>query len=137
MNYLNLQQAQYLGDFTEYVDVPVKAGTDNFLFPQVSEELKKADIIGLAVLVGDGTIRSLVSNQVLLTAAQMAGAILQIEAKNRKKTNIPLRLFILDGKPMIYLPINIQQFNPAQSKIIFPVNIAVTGIIQIVFFTAQ
>jgi len=135
--YLDLQQAQFVGDYTETIDIEIRTNTDWFAFPTVSEELKKADIIGVALLCGDGVARSIVTNQLLLTPSQMSGCILQIDAKNRKKTNIPLRLFNMDGKPQIYLPISIQSINAQQSKIIFPSNSTVSGIVQLVFFSAQ
>jgi hypothetical protein len=135
--YLELQQAQYVGDFSETIDVPITTGGDSFMLPQVTDELQKSDIIGVAFLVGDGTQRSIVANQLLLTAAQTSSAMFEITAQNRKKTNIPLRLFNMEGKPMVYLPINIKSINAKQSRIVFPVNTTFAGVIQLVFFTAQ
>lgn len=135
---LAAQTAQYIGQFSEVIDVPVTVGSQSFVFPQVSDELKKASIIGIALINGTGAgTESVVSGGALLTAAQSKMCILHLEGNNRKAIRLPLSIFDCTDKQRVYVPIDIEGFNPQQSRIIFPTNNTVAGAIELVFFTAQ
>lgn len=134
---LSLQTAQYIGQFSEVIDVPVTIGGQSFVFPQVSDELKKASIIGIAAKFGDGTGGESMTGVTVLTAVQTQMCMLHLEGNNRKAIRLPLHVFNCTDKQRVYVPIDIEGFNPLQSRVIFPANSTLSGVVELIFFTAQ
>ena len=131
------KQEGFIGSFSEVVEVPLESGEQLHQFPNVSSELQSQKIIGLLVMFGTGTERSVITGKVLATKAQISQAFLSIVNENRTAFKMPISLFTTDNKPLLYVPVNIKSFNALQSSILFPTVINFDAVVQIVFITGQ
>lgn len=120
-NILAKQVAQRLGKYCETVEVETLPNEQRLNFPQVSKTLNKATVIGVELGVGDGTtMRSPKNNKLLMTKAGISTGRLHLEDCNRRVFDFPLRFFIMDGKPLLYVPIEpLYDFNPSQCYVYF------------------
>ncbi len=114
------QKAQVLGRNSESVEVETLDNESRLPFPQVSNLLLDSTIIGIEVSTGTGTSKSPRKNKVLLTAAEISTGRIHLEDCNRQVIDLPLRLFITAGKPLMYVPIDpIRKLNASQCYLYF------------------
>lgn len=136
MEYLELQKNGYIGANTENIICNIKAGAQKFFFRDCSPVLRENEIIGLSLRTGDGNLTSS-TGDTLLTKSQLSGAKLHIESGNKKAVDIDILVFDVSNKPIIYVPITpFKNFNYNQSYIIFPNNINLNGVVELIAITA-
>lgn len=134
---MDLSNTGFVGSFSEVVEVVINKDDQLQPFPNVSNELQNHKIIGLLVMLGDGAQQSVISSKVLATKAQMSTAFLSLVNENRTAFKMPISLFTVENKPLLYVPVNIKSFNALQSQIIFPKKVDFDAVVQIVFITGQ
>ncbi len=109
------QKMQRIGSYSETVEIDTLAGETKLPFPQVGNTLLSATIIGIEVAAGSGTEKSPKKAKTLLTRAEISTGMLHLEDTNRRIIDLPLRLFVVDGKPFLYAPIApMKNINPQQ-----------------------
>ena len=120
---LQKQLAQRLGRYSETVELDAKEGESKIEFPQVSAKLNKATIVGVEVCAGTNGMKSTKTGKVLMSKAEISSGRLHLEDCNRNVLDFPLRFFITDGKPFLYVAIDpIIAFNPSQCYVYFAAN---------------
>ena len=127
----------FIGSFSEVVEVEIRSGEQLHTFPNFSNELQKRAIVGILVMLGDGTTKSVVTGKTLATKAQLSNAFMSLKNENRTAFKMPVLLFTTEGKPIMYVPVNIKSINPLESQIIFPSNVNFNAVVQIVFITEK
>jgi hypothetical protein len=127
----------FVGSFSEVIEVEIKKGEQLHQFPNVKTELQKTNIIGMLVMFGDGNEKSVISSKTLATKAQMSSAFLSLTNENRVAFKMPISLFNVENKPLLYVPVLIKSFNATESNITFPKIVDFDAVVQIIFITGK